>query len=675
MTSPVHAPLTNQELLDAAVALVAHGFKILPIHAINSVGRCACLDPQCQSPGKHPTIPHGSRGASDSLQTITSWWSTWYPGANIGVATGGELVVIDIDISKGGVGSLRKLETVFGKLPETLSVETGSGGRHYYFSSPEQIKNSAGKFGPGFDVRGEGGYVVAPPSLHSSGQRYSWIAGLPETLTELPEVWRALLTGRENGVLLGDDAVFVISDSGATIPEQITAGQRNTLLMAVAGKMRRLGFNQDEIDSALETCNQKRCQPPLSAKEVHRIAHSVTRYAPGAQLSDLLKDDDVFRVDPSDAQQPDTSEQIDSDVPPEIKDDQTEEPDIFDLKPKKGLSGVGTLDGLDHTVTDSGPALLWYTWPGEVIQLNAIPDAGKSTFALNLCLAMASGRSFAPLYKGESPKRILYLDFENRLFRFQRDLEKMREILTASEDRLVRENFHYGVDVELDGKVFMITDNDCLRSLWHYLKNNKIDFLVIDTTAQAALIFNENDNAEMQRKIVGPMKRLGARSGTAIMLIHHEGKSKQEIGLYRGRGASSLAGGSRMILSLQPQEGSERLKILTCEKVKGTKFAPTVFDLNNDLRWFIETGRTAPAQYSQTPPQRIIELLEQNPDGLKLSEISIAIDDISRRALSDYIKKMTDSGVLVKTATTKGGAKYGLAEEDKNPLNDSDLPF
>ena len=86
-----------------------------------------------------------------------------------------DLVVVDIDPRHGGIDSLRALIARHGALPAGLRCRTGSGGWHLYFAHPGgTVRNSAGRLGPGLDVRGDGGYVVAPPSLHPSGTRYTF---------------------------------------------------------------------------------------------------------------------------------------------------------------------------------------------------------------------------------------------------------------------------------------------------------------------------------------------------------------------------------------------------------------------------------------------------------------------------------------------------------------------
>jgi len=125
--------------------------------------------------GKHPRTEHGLKDATIDEATIFGWWRRW-PGANVGIVTGmaSGLLVLDIDPRHGGVESLALLEREHGSLPETAEVSTGGGGRHILFLHPGfRVKNRANMM-PGVDVRGDDGYIVAPPSLHASGRRYEW---------------------------------------------------------------------------------------------------------------------------------------------------------------------------------------------------------------------------------------------------------------------------------------------------------------------------------------------------------------------------------------------------------------------------------------------------------------------------------------------------------------------
>lgn len=179
------------DIAGAAVRFAYDGHPVLPLHNIDGRGRCTC-GRSCSSPGKHPRTANGLKDASAEPSVVAAWWRRWL-NAYIGLLTGGvaRLFVLDIDGS-AGENTLARLEDEHGVLPTTRWVRTGSGGRHAYFRWPVGVDlgNSCRKLGPGLDTRGEGGYVVAPPSGHVSGGAYTWLnreraAPLPPWLIDL----------------------------------------------------------------------------------------------------------------------------------------------------------------------------------------------------------------------------------------------------------------------------------------------------------------------------------------------------------------------------------------------------------------------------------------------------------------------------------------------------------
>jgi len=134
--------------------------------------------------------------ATTEFGALRRWWRRW-PEANVGVRTGAisGLVVLDIDPDHGGETSLGELVDAYADLPATLEVRTGGGGRHLYFAHPGgRVPNSAGALGTGLDVRGDGGYILAPPSRHASGASYRRLTNAPPA--PLPGWLAALLTTR-----------------------------------------------------------------------------------------------------------------------------------------------------------------------------------------------------------------------------------------------------------------------------------------------------------------------------------------------------------------------------------------------------------------------------------------------------------------------------------------------
>ncbi len=183
VNAPAHGS-REAELLEAALSCARRGWHVVPLHTPAPDG-CSCGRADCASPGKHPRTRHGLKDATTDEQAIREWWEA-SPLANIGVATGSEsgLFVLDVDGRHGGDDSLAALRQEHGSFPTTVGALTGSG-EHIYFAHPgTHVPTNAGKLGEGLDIRGDGGYVVVPPSLHSSGRLYAWEgSGDPEEVT------------------------------------------------------------------------------------------------------------------------------------------------------------------------------------------------------------------------------------------------------------------------------------------------------------------------------------------------------------------------------------------------------------------------------------------------------------------------------------------------------------
>lgn len=277
MTSEMRPDATGSQdsCLEAALNYARGCWGVIPIYAPKGTG-CSCkLGPACGSPGKHPLTKNGLKDASINEEVIRSWWKRW-PTANVGIVTGSKssLVVLDVDPSRGGKDSLAQLIQEHGPLPTTTEAVTGGGGRHFVFAHPGRVvRNKAGIL-PGLDVRGDGGYFVAPPSLHVSGRRYEWAGGRDsQSCPPAPMPARLLefVTANE------PSAPSSVSGDGE-IP--ITEGKRNATLASLAGSMRRRAMTEEAILVALREENKRRCRPSLSDEEVERIAGSISRYPP-----------------------------------------------------------------------------------------------------------------------------------------------------------------------------------------------------------------------------------------------------------------------------------------------------------------------------------------------------------------------------------------------------------
>lgn len=124
----------------------------------------------CGQNGKKPITEHGFKDATKDREIINGWF-TKNPDANVAIPTGkvNGITVLDVDKKYGGFYSLEKFD-----VPETPYVITGGGGRHYYFKYTAKAQTGSNRVGPGLDIRNDGGYVITPPSVHTSGKQYIW---------------------------------------------------------------------------------------------------------------------------------------------------------------------------------------------------------------------------------------------------------------------------------------------------------------------------------------------------------------------------------------------------------------------------------------------------------------------------------------------------------------------
>ena len=260
------------------------GWAVFPVH-IASQGQCSCHNPACPHPGKHPRTAHGFYDATKDMEQLRVWWEFEHPVSNIGIRTGREtgLVVLDEDPRHRGDETLRQLEAQYGPLPETPTVQSGGGGRHYYFQHPGfSVRSRSNALGAGLDIKGDGGSIVAPPSLHATGQLYRWAPGKNPgqvQLAALPAWLSDLLQGPHTQE--EHNPPERLSIAAQVIPD----GERNTTLTRIAGALWRQGVTEETLFTALLSENERRCDPPLSEEEVKGIARSIARYPQSAVVT------------------------------------------------------------------------------------------------------------------------------------------------------------------------------------------------------------------------------------------------------------------------------------------------------------------------------------------------------------------------------------------------------
>jgi hypothetical protein len=231
----------------AAEALARLGYRIFPL----------------RDRAKRPRIKRWPELATTDIATVGRWWLRW-PRSNIGIATGDDLAVIDVDPSHGGA--------IDPAWPDTTTVSTPSAGWHLYYACAN-VRNSVGRLGPGVDVRGERGYVAAPPSVTERGE-YEWayvpdsgIARVSPSMFDVPGPGRGHRQERGNT----SPRRFIQRD-------RVGEGERNSYLASYAGWLFANGYSFSEVVQCVELENASVCLPPLPPDEPPAIAESIARY-------------------------------------------------------------------------------------------------------------------------------------------------------------------------------------------------------------------------------------------------------------------------------------------------------------------------------------------------------------------------------------------------------------
>ena len=157
--------------LEAALDYARLGWRVVPILAGS----------------KRPALTRWTEHASTDEATIKGWWDG-HDDYGVGIATGPSSGFWALDVDD--FDSLRDLEQRYEVLPDTRTSITGSGGYHFLFRWPDDgrdIRNDAGRrLGPGLDIRGDGGQIVAPPTIHPNDTAYQWDAGTGDDVADAP---------------------------------------------------------------------------------------------------------------------------------------------------------------------------------------------------------------------------------------------------------------------------------------------------------------------------------------------------------------------------------------------------------------------------------------------------------------------------------------------------------
>lgn len=569
---------------------------------------------------KVPTA--GSRGLHDATtdaDRVMAWWSPTFEGgvgedANIGLRTGDGLVVLDID-GADGEHTIAMVAARLGELPATLEARTGKG-RHLYFRADRRITNSVGKLGPKLDVRGDGGYVVAPPSIHPSGARYAW--DNPATaVARLPEAWQAALAAPPEKPAGSIDI--------PALPSHVAEGGRNDYLFRVAVKLQHSGLSGTALLAALDAENQARCDPPLSKRDVRGIAARVGEYAPDSSVLAELE-----------AEKADTDEAAEGD-------------------PIAAMLPLQTWGDFRDTAGEEVPCIVPGLWPEAALGFIAGPPKSRKTWtALTLSIAIAAGRPFLGLPIPDG-RPVLYVA-----------LEGARASIRHRVGALAR-----GLDVdpdtdELDNLVWAYKPRGINLANPRWAEALRVQAercgacLVVVDVLRAAAFIKENDAAEFAALAGNLAPIMG--DGRSVALLHHYGKltetSKERTPAERMSGSGAMFGALDVGLFLDGKKDGPTTVYYECRDMATPPNA--TYRLTGD-----GTGANGGYCYADTCRLELVDpdapgthadlldLVKENRSGVKLAD-ACSLMRLDEPALLEMAADLASEGVAI-----EGKARVG----------------
>ena len=461
----------------------------------------------CAPGQKTPLTGHGLLDATTDAERIEEWW-TEHPEANVAIRTDG-LVAIDIDgADNPWLADEPDKRAELEKAPTSL---TPRGGRQHLFRQPQgrAWRNTANRIAPHVDTRANGGYICVTPSV-VNGKPYRWADGPslhvpPEQLPE-PPVWLTeLLDAAANG------GPTLAACDGARA-DAIPAGRRNDTLARLAGWMRRAGMSATEILAALNRVNIERCTPPLDAREVSRIAHSIARYAPDLVSVALVENhyDQTF------------------------------------MRPVSRRQTIGEL--LDEKLKMPAPVIHSLLRRGETMNVIAAPKTGKSWLVLGLAMSIASGRPWLGLY-GTEVGRVLILDNELRRAVIANRIPDVVSALGVGMDE-VRER------VVVESLRGQLRDIRAMAQYFAEIPPGEFAVVVLDALYKFLPAgIDENDNGAMA-EVYNHIDAYAERLDCSFIVVHHTTKGSQSAKSVTdvGAGAGSQARAADTHLVMRPHE-------------------------------------------------------------------------------------------------------------------------
>lgn len=496
--------MAEKAMVEYALEYARKGIRVLPLWPRSKVA----------------ALKEWPEEATTDEAQIRTWWAN-NPNYNIGVAAGHGLVIIDVDDHqddedprnrKYGFDTLRKWEQENGELPPTWTVVSGHGGLHYWYKTPVDYQNGTEVL-EDIDLRGAGGYVVAPPSIHENGKPYEWeAAGDPEDIPiaelsgsalKLVQQSRKRRTRTEKGP--GNAPYKEMTEIGK--------GHRQAALMALQGSLKNLNLTDEAIRAAVRAENEAKCNPPMTDEELEKeIFPFLTR--------DIQAEGDwAETVTPTDGSE-------------------------FADQNRSGFlpQPVNLRDIWDHLPEVPPELIEGILRQGHKMIISASSKAGKSFLLLELALAIAEGMNWlgSRCRKG----KVLYINLEIE------DASCYQRIHSVySKIGLNVGNHVENITVwPLRGRAKPL--RQLMPEILDYCKGKHFEAIIFDPLYKI-LDGDENSNTDMA-KMSSEFDTIARETGASVVYAHHfaKGYAGDRSSVDRGSGAGVLARDPDAILTM-----------------------------------------------------------------------------------------------------------------------------
>lgn len=507
---------------------------------------------------KTPLTSNGFRGATLSERIVRELWRR-NPSAMVGVPTGASIGcwVLDIDPKHGGPDTLAALEAIHGDLPTTLTAETTSGGRHYFFKHQAGVRNR-GALGAGIDVRGDGGYVIAAGSVPAIGQPYSWLVDMepvdaPDWLLHLvlPQsydsttTYQAPSTAGKISDRYVERAVQAELDDLATEP----MGNRNNRLNDASFRLGTFvgagALSESEARALLQDVARGWGRDfPRCCKTIDnglRAGKSHPRQMPEA-VNDNTKLVDINRM----------LDNARAKVEPQQEEQHSDEPATEEDQEEQPVLAATPFQWKDPSTLPRREFAFGKHFIRKYVSVTVAPGGlGKTANSIVEALAMASGKAL----NGTKP--------EKRLKVWLFNVEDPRDEL---ERRIMAACIHFGLKPEdIEGHLFLDSGREqelvvaiddkkgvkiqepIVEAVAETILSNGIDVMIVDPFVSTHQV-NENDNGAID-KVAKLWAQIADYTNCSIDIVHHLRKQQdgREATVEDARGAVSLIGAARSV--------------------------------------------------------------------------------------------------------------------------------